>query len=191
MSFIKFAILATFGEMLSLRIRTGVYFKKEFGLLPRAIVWGILGIGIKLAFVIFGSAGPKVLISMGLNIDPDVMLQPFSFAKLLTAFTISTTMNLFFAPFFMTLHKITDEHIIRTGGSLQGFFTPINYSEIFPAINWNVMWGFVYKKTIPLFWIPAQTINFMLPQEFQILVAALLGIVLGVILGIASLKSKE
>ena len=53
------------------------------------------------------------------------------------------------------------------------------------------MWGFVYKKTIPLFWIPAHTITFLLPAEYRILVAALLGIVLGVILGIASLKSKE
>ena len=191
MSFIKFAILATFGEMLSLRIRTGVYYKHGFGLIPRAIVWGFLGVCIKIAFVIFGSAGPKVLISMGINIEPDIMSQPFSALKLLTAFTISTTMNLFFAPFFMTFHKITDEHIARNGGTIKGFFTPIKFMEIFPAINWKVMWGFVYKKTIPLFWIPAQTINFLLPPEYQILVAALLGIVLGVILGIASLKSKE
>ena len=190
-SAIKFMILATFGEMLSLRIRTGKYYQPGFGIVPRMIVWAFLGICIKMAFVIFGSAGPKLLISMGLNIDPTILSQPFSSSKLLTTFTISSSMNLFFAPVFMAFHKITDEHISRTGGTIKGFFTPIQFNEIFPKINWNVMWGFVYKKTIPMFWIPAHTLTFLLAPDYQILVAALLGIVLGVILGIASLKSKD
>ena len=46
MAFFKFAILATFGEMLALRIREGVYSKKGFGVLPRMIVWGFLGMAI-------------------------------------------------------------------------------------------------------------------------------------------------
>lgn len=190
MSALKFSILASFGEMLSLRIRTGVYYKKGFGLIPRMIVWAFIGILIKIGFVIFGT-GPQVLNSMGLHINPDILNQPFSLLKLLTAFSISCCMNLFFAPTFMTFHKITDEHISQTGGTIKGFFTPIQFNKIFPQINWGVMWGFVYKKTIPLFWIPAHTITFLLPAEFRILFAALLGIVLGVILGIASLKSKE
>jgi hypothetical protein len=191
MSALKFMILATFGEMLSLRIRTGKYYFHGFGIIPRMIVWGFLGIFIKIGFTIFGSAGPGLLNSMGLNIDPNILNQPFTGLKLLTAFTVSCSMNLFFAPVFMTFHKITDEHISLNGGTLKGFFSPIKFNKIFPVLNWKVMWGFVYKKTIPLFWIPAHTITFLLPAEFRILVAALLGIVLGVILGIASLKSKE
>ena len=42
MSFLKFAILATMGEALGLRIRTGVYNQPGFGLIPRALVWGFL-----------------------------------------------------------------------------------------------------------------------------------------------------
>ena len=42
-SFIKFAILATFGESIGLRIRSGRYWHKGFGLIPRALVWGFLG----------------------------------------------------------------------------------------------------------------------------------------------------
>ena len=38
MSFFKFAILGTFGEMLSLRIKEGVYYKEGFGLLPKMLV---------------------------------------------------------------------------------------------------------------------------------------------------------
>jgi hypothetical protein len=53
MSFIKFALLATFGECLGLRIKKGVYYEKGFGLLPRVIIWGLIGITIKIAFIIY------------------------------------------------------------------------------------------------------------------------------------------
>jgi hypothetical protein len=57
-------------------------------------------------------------------------------------------------------------------------------------LNWNVQWSFVFKRTIPLFWIPAHTITFMLPDEYRVLFAAALGIALGVILAIASSKGN-
>lgn len=53
-SFIKFAILATMGEMLGSRIRTGIYLPEGFALLYRAVVWGFLGMTVKAAFMIFG-----------------------------------------------------------------------------------------------------------------------------------------
>lgn len=40
MSFVKFAILATLGEMLGLRISTGVYHNKTFGIIPRMVTGG-------------------------------------------------------------------------------------------------------------------------------------------------------
>ncbi len=46
MAFIKFAILATLGEVIGLRIKTGKYTQPGFGFLPRAVVWGFLGISI-------------------------------------------------------------------------------------------------------------------------------------------------
>jgi hypothetical protein len=86
----------------------------------------------------------------------------------------------------MTFHKVTDTHIINNGGTLSGFLKPIKFGEIITNLNWNVQWNFVFKKTIPFFWIPAHTITFLLPAEFQVLFAALLGIVLGVLLAISS-----
>ena len=56
MSFIKFAILSTLGEVIGLRISTGVYHRSGFGILPRAFVWGLLGLGINMAFVVFGGS---------------------------------------------------------------------------------------------------------------------------------------
>lgn len=195
-SYIKFAVLATLGEIIGLRIRKGIYYQKGFGILPRAFVWGFLGISIKTAFVIFGEGAPQMLSVLGFNFGgehPAMILNKefFSnptFLHLLSAFSVSLTMNLFFAPVFMTIHKISDVHIHNTGGNFLHFFSKPDIGKIISNLNWNVHWNFVLKKTIPLFWIPAQTINFLLPGELRILVAALLGVVLGVILSVAGLK---
>lgn len=66
MSFVKFAILATLGEMLGLRISTGVYHNKTFGIIPR-MVTGVLGMGINMAMIIFSKGTPIFLEYMGLE----------------------------------------------------------------------------------------------------------------------------
>ena len=168
--------------------------------MPRAIVWGLLGIGIKMAFVIF-AFGTPVLMEKYLGVSSaiasmkvDSVFEAFDaglgYSRIFTAFGISTFMNLIFAPVFMTLHKITDTHILDNGGTLKGFFSPISYKSIFPKLNWFVQWDFVFKRTIPFFWIPAHTITFLMPEEYRIIFAAMLGIVLGVLLAIAAQKSK-
>lgn len=188
MSFLKFGVLATMGELLGLRISRGVYYFDGFGVLPRAIVWGILGMGINMAFIVFSTGVPAFAGYMGMNNPSGVMSGALTPEKVLLAFSISVVMNSIFAPVFMTLHKITDTHIMNNGGTLRGLFTPINMGEIMQNLNWKVQWGFVFKKTIPLFWFPAHTITFLLPGEMRVLFAALLGVLLGVILSIAARK---
>ena len=188
MSFLKFGILATIGELLGLRISRGVYYFDGFGVLPRAIVWGILGMGINMAFIVFSTGVPAFAGYMVMNNPSGVMSGALTPEKVLLAFSISVVMNSIFAPVFMTLHKITDTHIMNNGGTLRGLFTPINMGEIMQNLNWKVQWGFVFKKTIPLFWFPAHTITFLLPGEMRVLFAALLGVLLGVILSIAARK---
>jgi len=190
-SFVKFAILATIGEVIGLRLRTGNYYQKGFGILPRAIVWGFLGLTIKLAFVIFAKGTPIFLAYLGVEGVVEAMQGTFTMNKLLVAFCISAFMNLIYAPVMMTLHKITDTHIVDNGGTVLGLFKPIQMTKIFVNLNWDVQWNFVFKKTIPFFWIPAHTFTFLLPPDYQVLFAALLGIVLGVLLAIASLKSSK
>jgi hypothetical protein len=153
---------------------------------------------IKMSFVIFGEGAPQMLAAMGINYgeaSPSEILnqnffETFSGLQLLTAVAVSVTMNSFFAPVFMTVHKITDTHILNTGGTLKGLFTPIPIGKIMREMNWDVQWNFVFKKTIPLFWYPAHTITFLLPSDMRILFAAILGVVLGLLLSIASLKSR-
>lgn len=187
-AFVKFAILATMGESLGLRIREAVYNKPGFGLLPRAVVWGFLGISIKIAFVIFDSGTVQFLEFLGMKNGNEVMQGAVSLQKVLLTFSISFFLNIFYAPVLMTVHKITDTHIMMHGGGLGVLLKPIRWGNILQTMNWDVHWNFVLKKTIPLFWIPVQTINFLLPAESRILVAALLGFALGAILAFASLK---
>jgi hypothetical protein len=192
MAFFKFGILATFGEVLGLRMKTGKYYTSGFGILPRAIVWGILGIWIAVAMGVFKFGVPTYLSKFHTFENlATAMSGSFTWMKLFGAFCISVMMNTTFAPVFMTIHKITDAHIANCGGKLNFLVTPLPFGKLISQLNWNVQWGFVFKKTIPFFWIPAHTITFILPAEFQVLFAALLGIALGLFLSIAAIKSKQ
>lgn len=187
MSFFKFALLGTFGEMLSLRIKEGVYCKRGFGLMPKLLIWGILGVVIASAMTIF-KTGTVALLQGGFKISEAGawFAGSLSWGKFFVALCVSVLMNTLFAPVFMTFHKITDIHIAETGGSLKGFFShPLNIQDkMSHKINWDIQFGFVFNKTIPLFWYPAHTITFLLPGTLQVLFAAALGVALGVILSI-------
>lgn len=191
MAFIKFAILSTAGEVLGLRIATGSYCRKGFGIVPRAIVWGILGLGINATMIIFSTGVPAFLAYMGMTDANEIFSGPLSWGKVFVAFMVSVFMNTIFGPVFMILHKITDTHILANGGTLRGFFRPIKMGEIIRNLNWDVQWNFVFKKTIPLFWFPAHTVTFLLPGNMRVLCAALLGVALGVLLAIAARMNSE
>lgn len=188
MSFLKFALLATFGESLALRIKTGTYNRAGFGLLPKAVVWGVLGLTIKMAFVVFAIGTPAFLMYLGFEEAQRVMKSGFTAEKIFVAFCVSTAMNMIYAPVMMTLHRITDMHIAMWEGKLVSIIRPMKVRLIFNKIDWDSLWNFVFKKTIPLFWIPAHTITFLLPENFQVLFAALLSVLLGVILSLAIKK---
>jgi len=181
-SFFKFGVLATFGEVIACKIRTKHWPDKNFGLLPKAFVWGFLGIFILYAFKIFASGVPLLCDTL-LPISGNVKID-----NILTAFYISFFMNIIFAPVMMITHKITDIKIEAGKGSFMSLFSSISIGKAFSMINWDKMWGFVIQKTIPIFWIPAHTITFLLPPSFRILFAALLSIILGIILAISDNK---
>ncbi len=188
MAFLKFGILSTLGEMLGLRIKTGNYNEQGFGVWPRAVIWGLLGVWIAIAMKTFGAGIPPVVDSLGVKGVAVAMGGAFTWQKLVGAFAISLMMNTCFAPIFMTVHKITDTHILHNGGKLSCLLKPIPFGNYLANLNWKVQWNFVFKKTIPFFWIPAHTITFILPADFQVLFAAVLGIALGVLLAIAAVK---
>ena len=145
---------------------------------------------ISMAMTVFSNGIPAFITAMGgASLVADFAADGITWGKFVVALAISVMMNTFFAPVFMTFHKITDAHIAECGGSLKAIITPIPMQRLIKNINWDVQWGFIFKKTIPLFWYPAHTITFMLPGELRVLFAALLGVALGVILAIG-LKKK-
>jgi hypothetical protein len=173
--FIKFAILATMGDLLALRI-VNKQWKQPKGFIFRGIIWGVLGMVITLIFSIFG-AGVTSALSAG--------LLPGAYSALAFAFFTSAIMNLTFAPTFMAFHRITDTYADLKYGAQE---KNITLGKIVDTIDWNGFISFVVLKTIPLFWIPAHTATFLLPAEYRVLVAAALSIALGAILSFA--KSK-
>lgn len=174
--FFKFAVLATMGELLAIRIVRGQWHKPA-GILWRALIWGFLGVVITLMFQIF-AAGVTAAISSG--------YLPGQENKLAFAFQVSAIMNLTFAPTFMAFHRFTDTWIDLKYETKR----KPTVTEIVHKIDWNGFVKFVMIKTLPLFWIPAHTITFMLPPEYRVLMAAFLSIALGAILSFAKKKSS-
>lgn len=174
--FVKFAILATMGDLLGARILKGNWVIPK-GVFYRAIIWGIIGLMVTLVFTVFmggaaaAQAGGKL---------------PFKGNAFAQAFFGSAIMNLSFGPMMMAFHKFTDTYIDvkyeKNGGA-------VTLSELVDRIDWHTLVGFSWLKTCPFFWIPAHTIVFLLPGEYRVLVSAFLSIALGLMLALAK-KSK-
>lgn len=180
MGFVKVAILATMGELLALRIVAGQW-RQPAGLLWRGLIWGLLGMSFVLVFEIFASgvaaAMAKGLLPVGAGF----------WGALLPAFFISTCMNLVFAPTMMALHRVTDTYIDLGGGQWNKILA-VELRQVAQQIDWVGFCSFVVVRTIPLFWIPAHTVTFLLPPEYRVLSAAFLSIALGAILAFAKKK---
>lgn len=179
MGFLKTMILASMGEMLVKRIKTGFY-TKDPGLYYKALVWGLLGMAFVFVFPLF-DGGVRSLFNNQV-LSSQSFLNSFFYALI-----VSITMNLIFAPTFMMLHRITDTYIDVSKGSFKEMIqTPLN--KVIDHINFKFFFSFVILKTIPFFWIPAHTITFLLPATYRVLMASYLSIALGILL---SLKKPE
>ncbi|MBR5439221.1 MAG: hypothetical protein IKV61_03270 [Clostridia bacterium] len=175
MGFIKFALLATAGELIALAIA-----KREFTLpvkvFWRFIIWGFIGIWITFMMKVYSTA-VNSLMQAGLLIGGN--------NKFLSALFTSVLMNTSFGPTFMAVHKITDKML-----ELFAKKQKVTLSAIITGIDWSNFWGFTILKTVPLFWIPMHTVTFLLPAEYQVMMAAALSVALGVILSLGNRNKK-
>ena len=163
-AFIQFAILGTLGEFCTAIIKNKklTLFCTWWQLLLKSICWGVLGIFIK-----YGFTGMKGFVK-GLN--EHNMLPDFFFTGFGLAFITSLCLQLFFGPHIMFLHRIFDNLILKK-------------------------WDFRGMKnallTLLWFWVAAHTFTFMMPPVYQIGLAALWSVVLGIIMGITAPKHNE
>jgi hypothetical protein len=156
MAIIQFAILGTLGEIIS-KMLVNKSSKYPFSFLVtlwKMEVWGILAVCIKYAFV--GING-FVIVLMEHGLLPQ--MQPGSVAF---AFAKSALVNIQFGLFLVIFHRILDNVIVKEK----------NWKNLDKGML-SLLW----------FWIPAHTVTFSLPVDYQIGLAALWSVVLGFILG--------
>ena len=153
---IQFGLLGTMGEVISFSIKS----KKLsipctwIQLVFKVFAWAILGIIIKIGFT--GMKG-FILALIEHEFLPDSFKGGFLWAS-----SVSVITNVLFGPQMMAFHRLEDNIIMKQKG--------------FEGIKKAWM-------TLLWFWIPAHIITFLLPTQFQIGLAALWSIALGIIMG--------
>lgn len=177
MGFIKFALLSTVGDILAIKLKTKLWSLPE-GFIAKAFVWGLIGMAVPLVFQIFLGGVTNAMTKGYL---------PSSSQPIVFAFFVSSTMNLTFGIALMCFHRITDAIIdLKVSGNKK-----IDLAIAAQNIDWVKFVTFVICKTIPLFWIPAHTISFLLPEEYRVMFAATLSIVMGFILNVIPKKKEQ
>lgn len=176
-SFLKFFVLASIGDVIGIRLQSTTW-KLPLNAFLKAIVWGGIGVVIYLMFQIY---------PIGISLLQTNGMLPFSNSEIGTAFLISLLMNCTFAPTMMSFHRITDTYLNERAKGHK-----LSLKESVNKTDWGAFYSFLLVRTIPLFWIPAHTITFLLPDQYRILFAAILGIVLGLLLSLGqSPKPKQ
>ncbi|MFL0268035.1 hypothetical protein [Candidatus Clostridium radicumherbarum] len=175
--FFKFAILASMGDLLGIRVLKGNWLIPK-GLLYRGIVWGIIGLMVTLVFTVFMGGAAAAMVAGRL---------PFKGSNLAQAFFGSAIMNVTFGPMMMAFHRFTDMFIDAKYEKKDG---KVTLKELIEKNDWNSLVEFSWLKTCPFFWIPAHTIVFLIPGNYRVLASAFLSIALGLLLAIAK-KGKQ
>ena len=174
--FLKVGLLAIFGEMIKVRGRTGSW--KTPGLFLKFLVWGVYGMLFTIAFAIFGKGMHDI---MGTPVWP-FMFKDSTVQKIWLGFCTSFWTNLIFCFPMMLSHEywntcINKKRFLGGGEFLEGIDKHI--------------WGSFMLKSIIIFWIPAHTITFSLPDDYRVLMSAYLSLALGFILTIKPKKKAE
>ena len=183
MGFIKFALLATSGELIAIKMASGKFSKPSY-LIARIVIWGVIGIWITYMMKIF-FLGSGEMIAAGLLPGSKLATDNIGY-KLIRAFATAATMNLTFGPTFMAVHKCSDTYLALRARNGKG----VRLAEVIDAIDFKRFVSFTLFKTVPIFWIPAHTLTFLLPSEYQVMLAALLSVALGIILNIKKKSTK-
>jgi hypothetical protein len=160
-AFIQFAILGTLGEVLGIIASGRRPSNRALEWLAKALVWGVLGILIKYAFTGFKGF-------LATLVDKGLLPTACEQITILRALSLSVLTNAMFGPLLMVLHRSSDNVISRTRG----------YAGIEKSL-----------ATLAWFWVPAHTVTFALPLEYQIGLAALWSVALGLIMGFTKRKS--
>jgi len=101
LGFIKFAVMATMGELLAARIGSGKWIKIT-GISYKAVIWGVIGMLSVLMFSLYSNG------VAGSIRDNLIFVGEGRVSIFLSAFLVSSIMNLTFSPVFMAAHSISN-----------------------------------------------------------------------------------
>ncbi|MBU0927893.1 MAG: hypothetical protein KKA67_09095 [Spirochaetes bacterium] len=160
-AFIQFAALGTLGEVLGIVASKRKPSNKAFEWLAKAVVWGLLGVLVKYSFTGFKGF-------LAALVDKGFLPAACEDITILRALSLSVLTNSMFGPLLMVLHRTSDNLIAWTRG----------YKGIEKSL-----------ATLAWFWVPAHTVTFALPYEYQIGLAALWSVALGLIMGFTKRRS--
>jgi hypothetical protein len=173
MGIVKFAILASMGELLAIRIIAGQW-NIPCGMVYRVCFWGFMGFTLTTAVSVYANGVPG-------SIQSGILWGGRFHSSVIRAFWTSVTMNATYGPVIMSAHRISDTYLDLAGGRLRNL-PSVKFDTVLATINWHSLVVVVIIRLLTLFWIPAHTITFLLPPEYRVLCAAVLGFVLGVLL---------
>lgn len=156
---IQFAILGTLGEFISRWIVAKKFHNPFTGL---ETLWKMTEWGILAIMIKYAFAGYQGFID---HLIAQQYLPPMS--GLMRSFALSVSMNLQFGLLLVIFHRVLDNLFKKNK----------NWDNIDKGL-YSLLW----------FWIPAHTITFTLPKNYQIGLAALWSVVLGIILGFFNRK---
>lgn len=175
--FIQFLIFATSGEILSTRILYGNWDVNKCTAY-KAATWGISGIFVAAAFFIV-SGGVELAMREG--------MLPFYGNHLAQAFFTSSSVNLFFGSVHSAAIRIFsnyfEEKCLRN--------KKLTAYEAVTFVEWGEFVEFTFFRTLPLFWIPVNTLVFLLPANLQISFAAMLSFAFGMLMALLKLRERK
>ncbi len=170
MGFLKLFFLGTVGELIKYRLTRGTWHLDK--IFQRAIVWGIFGLWFVCVFagfsILVDGLVQKRLWPSGIGICPNWLWIAFSKGLWLNVVGM-------YGWGMMVSHDYFN-HLIKSGWqdwSLNSF-----------ASSADARFLLAYIPKTFLFWIPAQTFNFSMPEEWRVFIAAILAIVLGFLLSV-------
>ncbi len=175
--FAKFAVLASMGDLLGVRILNGQWHVPS-NIIQKAFVWGVLGMVITLVFSVYMG---------GVAIAQSAGKLPFEGVTLAQAFFGSSVMNLTFGPMMYVYHFTGDKLMEVLFMRKEDRPT---LKEVVDAMDWYTLVSFSWLKTCIFIWIPVHTLVFLLPGQYRVLASAFLSILLGVIIAFSK-KSKQ
>lgn len=156
---VQFGLLGTLGEAISLMIRRQKLsaLGNIWQVAGRVLAWALLGVVIKYGFV-----GMKAFVD---GLIAQRLLPGTPHGSVLWALMVSVLTNLLFGPQMMFFHRL-EENLIMWRWDASGL------KKAWMTLLW--------------FWIPAHTVTFSLPENYQIGLAALWSVALGIIMGLSA-----